>query len=123
MSLFNQKDKFILEQAVYRAADVHVPEYNGGQWLWHEDFGWWEPVFDGKVKVEGLNNYYSGEMDAKTLGLALSTLLQNHLSWKYAEEGSFDESQRWGEHYYSLRNHAMEVLNDDQLSEYFAFLD
>jgi hypothetical protein len=115
-----------LEGMIFDYAGEYTSDYNGGQWA-VERIG--EYVYlrapEGSYNVASSENYYQGTMDAQTYGIALTVLIYNRLLWWAAENGRLtgDALEKASDHFYALRDNALENVNPEVANEIVAFLD
>lgn len=112
-----------LENAVFKAGADFSKDYNGGQWNFDSIGGC--PVLvapEGTYNVASAANYYSGEMDARTYGAAISLLLLNQLVWMLHERGVTHEMEVVREKFYALQN-AVYDSKSLNVKEIIGFLD
>jgi hypothetical protein len=120
--MVNQAMKLKLEMVVYYLASQMIEGYSGGCWKFDEKACAWIPKGNEKHEVSNCNNYFEGVMDSFTVGLALSALASNHLSWAAHDKGDMASCRAWNDAYNSAMV-ASEQLSEGQAGLFYSFLD
>lgn len=114
--------KLRLEMAVYASANHFWEGYKGGTWSFSRKGRFWYP-HETKVKICNPMNFFEGVLSGKTAGIALSMFATNQLCWKFHNEGKLNNSEFWGEYYYSLRSFLLENFTELEQGQVVSFLD
>jgi len=111
----------IVENRLFTMAGEYAKNYSGGLWTVFEKNGF---VFvvppENDYEVSCSDNYYSGNMDAKTFGAALMLKMMNDLCWGLTEPTS---KEKMIESFYKLRNFVYDNPSEFLTVEIQAFLD
>lgn len=110
-----------LELSVYSLARVYWENYKGGTWEFDTSHGYWLPLVE-VVHLLNNDNFFEGELDARSAGIALSMMACSLLSLKHYKNNP-NLSEKWGEHYYFLREYALDHFTDSKQTKIFSFLD
>ena len=125
----------ILEKAVFQAASRMLVGYGGGQWT-KDKLGFIYPDFviegtvgnsNGDFNLVGEGNYSDERMGARACGLALTTLVTNHLAWYFSDNGSKEKAQAFLDHWNYLtglwRNPKKAGITEKEMLSISSFLD
>ena len=100
-----------MEGSLFDHASKFSDDYNGGVWTVEEIGGMPFAILpEGEYNVSVASNYYSGKMDHRTFGVALTLVLLNRIVWAVYESGRDHDAVTT--RFHEMRNAA---YNDDTL--------
>lgn len=116
------------ESYLYKVAEHFSKDYNGGYWksYTHEDLPGFYMLFDKKNMYEirnDQNGYDKGSMDAKTFSLSIWAFALNMFALQLWEKGHDKLADDFFMLFRTARDVSLLILNEEQHSQLFWFLD